>query len=61
MNFNHKAAAVDNALNQLSAEIASDVRYDHPTAVIAFSAIDSFIYTASAESKERLYDILKGA
>ena len=56
-----KAAAVDDALNQLGAEIACDVRYDHATAVLAFSAIDSFINTASAESKERLYDILKGA
>lgn len=58
---NTKSLAVDSALNQLAAEIAADKRYDDSTALLACSAIINFIRTANDDSKERLYDILKGA
>ena len=60
MTTEQKAQRVYDALQQLAAEIAGDMTYDHPTALIAIGAIDQFNTEASPESKARLYDILKG-
>ena len=62
MNIEYKAEHIDQALKQLAAEIAGDIKtYDTPTALLAVSAIDSFLRNAPAESKARLFDIVKGA
>lgn len=55
-----KTAQIDAALKQLAYEIAGDTAtYDTPTALLALNAIDRFVAEAPAESKERLFDILK--
>ena len=55
-----KAAQIDAALKQLAYEIAEDrATYDTLTAVLVMHVIDRFIIDAPAESKERLFDILK--
>lgn len=55
-----KAQRMYDALDQLAGEIAADAVLDAPTAIVAFNAIDKFNREASAESKARLYDIIKG-
>lgn len=55
-----KAAQIDAAFKQLAYEIAGDTAtYDTLTAVLVMHVIDRFIIDAPAESKERLFDILK--
>lgn len=55
-----KAAQIDAAFKQLAYEIAGDTAtYDTLTAVLVMNVIDRFIIDAPAESKERLFDILK--
>jgi hypothetical protein len=56
----NKAEKIDAALKQLAYEIAEDTAtYDVATALLAMNAIDRFVAEAPAESKERLFDILK--
>lgn len=55
-----KAAQMDAALKQLAQEIAGDAEtYDTLTAILAIGAIDRFVAEAPAQSKVRLFDILK--
>ena len=61
MDTERKAALVEDALDQLAAEIAGDEQYDTPTAIVAISGTDRFIREAPAASKARLFDIIKEA
>lgn len=60
MTVSDKVDRVERALFQLGTEIASDSSYDNATAVLAYSAIDTFVREASSASKALLFDLLMG-
>lgn len=54
-----KAKKVDAALGQLSSYMLSHkLRVDDASALIAFEAIQNFVFAAPDESKARLFDIM---